>query len=449
MTPHDWLLRGRQIALGDSLEPAILSISGAKIVAIEPYDATCPVEMDCGDLIVMPGLVDTHVHFNEPGRTHWEGIESGTRAAAAGGVTTVIEMPLNSIPATLDAASLAAKRARLEGRTWVDIGFWGGLVPENVDHLDELLEAGVFGLKAFLVDSGVPEFGATDAETLHRALDPLQRHGVPLLVHAEHPAELRLPPSTPPDRYSTYLATRPASSELRAIEWMVAVAREHPLWIHIVHLAAPEALDVIGAAQASGARLTVETCPHYLSFGAEQIPDAATQFKCAPPIRDTSRRNALWQGLIDGRIDFIASDHSPCPPEDKLPGQGDFVRAWGGIAGIELSLPAVWTGARARGVAVSALVPWLCAKPAELAGLHHRKGRIAPGYDADLVVWDHEASCTVDAARLHQRHPITPYAGLELFGVVKTTVLRGSVVYRNGEFTDLPRGTLLERSSHD
>ena len=376
----------------------------------------------------MPGLVDTHVHVNEPGRTEWEGFATATAAAAAGGITTIVDMPLNSVPATTTVAALEAKR-RVAPIGGVDVAFWGGVVPANREELAGLAAAGVRGFKCFLAPSGVDEFAAVEVRDLRMALPVLAALDLPLLVHAEWPPSLRpVPASADPRVYRSWLDSRPPAAEVDAIAVLIALCREFGTRIHIVHLATEAALPLLRAARAEGLPITVETCPHYLTFAAEEIPDEATLFKCAPPIRGAATRDALWGALEDGDIDLIATDHSPCPPAMK--GDGDFLRAWGGIASLELSLPAVWTGASARGIGLERIVDWLSAAPARLAGVEDRKGSIAPGKDADLVVWNPDAEFVVDETALHQRHKRTPYAGRRLRGVVVETFARGQLVYR-------------------
>ena len=377
----------------------------------------------------MPALVDTHVHVNEPGRAEWEGFKTAAAAAAAGGIATIVDMPLNSVPATTGVAALEQKRAAARGAI-VNVEFWGGVVPGNAGELEALAAAGVRGFKCFLSPSGVDEFGHVGEADLREALPIVARLGLPLLVHAEWPGSLNaIDANADPRAYATWLASRPPRAEVDAIARLVDLCREFRAHIHVVHLAALEALPLLREARAEGLPITVETCPHYLTFSAEEIADAATLFKCAPPIRDRAHREALWQALEDGTIDLVATDHSPCPPSMK--GDGDFVRAWGGIASLELSLAAVWTAASPRGIALDRLAEWLCAAPARLAGLGARTGRIAEGMDADLVVWDPDALVDVDPDRLHQRHKCTPYAGRRLRGRVIETHVRGAVVYRD------------------
>jgi len=382
--------------------------------------------VDAGDNIVMPGLVDTHVHVNEPGRTNWEGFETGTRAAAAGGITTILDMPLNSVPATTTVKALEAKRAAARGKTAVNVEFIGGVVPGNTGELEGLRDTGVRAFKCFLSPSGVDEFPHVTARDLSKAFPVLARLGLPLMVHAEDPA--RLLPGASSSSYSDYLASRPVEAEHSAIELLVGLMSRSRTPVHIVHLSSATSLAIVRAAKARGLPLTVETCPHYLTFSAEEIPDGATEYKCAPPIRSGAEREALWQALIASEIDLVASDHSPCPPNMKRT-HGDFFSAWGGIASLQLSLSAVWTGARSRGVQPERLSHWMSAAPARLAGLGAKKGAIAEGYDADIVVWDPDARFVVDPTKLFHRHPVTPYAGRELFGVVRETYVGGRKVF--------------------
>ena len=424
---------------------------------------------DAGDLVVSPGLVDTHVHMNEPGRTDWEGFDTATRAAAAGGVTTVVDMPLNSVPATTTAAALEAKRTAARGQCHVDVAFWGGVVPGNAAHLDELVEAGVRGFKCFLVPSGVDEFPAVQESDLRTALPIIAARGVPLLVHAESPGLIN-PQSNPKSdirdpKYASYLATRPPEAEVEAIRMIARLAKEYGARGHIVHVASAEAADEVARAKADGIAITAETCPHYLTFAAEDVPDGATEFKCAPPIREARHRAALWNALTRGTLDLVATDHSPAPPALKCP--GDFMKAWGGIASLELSLAAVWSSSRevsrlksqgseslsAEGslrletsdlrVDLRSVAGWMSEGPAKLAGLHDRKGRVAAGYDADLVVWDPDVEWTVESSRLQQRHKVTPYAGRRLVGRAQTTFLRGTPVWRDGRLVAAGSGRLL------
>jgi allantoinase len=480
------VLRSARVVLPDGVRPASLHVSGGTITHVAGYDeAPSGAEAlhDVGDLVISPGIVDVHVHVNEPGRTDWEGFETATRAAAAGGVTTIVDMPLNSVPATTTVEALEAKRSAARGRCHVDVAFWGGVVPGNASALEALVDAGVRGFKCFLVSSGVDEFPPVRERDLREAMPILARRGVPLLVHAESPDVIarsrspegsrsnpcaRLQP-TVSDRssesveravYKNYVATRPPEAEVEAIRMMVRLAREFGTHVHIVHVAAAEAVDEIAQAQADGVGITAETCPHYLSFAAEEIPDGATEFKCAPPVREARHRDALWDALGRGTLALVASDHSPAPPALKCP--GDFMRAWGGVASLELSLAATWTGLAARpGHArddrdhlaptfapcnplppLARLATWMSAAPAALAHLH-RKGRIAVGCDADVVIWDPGQTRLVDPLALQQRHKLTPYAGRCLRGVVRATFLRGQPVWDDGRLTCPASGHLL------
>jgi allantoinase len=414
----------------DGVGPAAVHISGRTITAItswEEVDETAAI-VEAGDLLVMPGVIDTHVHCNEPGRTDWEGFETATAAAAAGGVTTILDMPLNSVPATTSRFGLEEKRRASEGKLHVHVGFIGGVVPGNVDELARMADGGVRAFKCFLVPSGVDEFPAMSEADLRKAWPILADLGLPLMVHAEHPKLLRPAPTEGSADYMTYLESRPPEAESAAIEWIVKLMKDFPVRVHIVHLSSASSLGMVNNARQRGLPISVETCPHYLSFSAEEIPDGATEYKCAPPIRDVSETEGLWNALVNGEIDLIASDHSPCPPEMKDT-NGDFFAAWGGIASLQLSLPAVWTGAQARGIGVEWVSRWMSHCTAILGGYDAHKGRLVAGYDADIVVWDPEASFTVDAERLFHRHKVTPYAGRELMGVVHQTYVCGRLAY--------------------
>jgi allantoinase len=444
------VVRGERVVRPDGMRSAAIHIDDGRIVRVSDGQArpTGVPTIDAGELVVLPGLVDTHVHINDPGRADWEGFDTATRAAAVGGVTTLVDMPLNSIPSTTTAEALRIKRAAALGRCAVDVGFWGGVVPGNSGELAALADAGVLGFKCFLSPSGVDEFEHVGEADLREAFPVLASLGLPLLAHAEWPPLLRDPlanggrQSPDPGAYSTWLRSRPPASEHAAITLLARLAREYGTWVHIVHLATGEALPEIAAARQSGVRLTVETCPHYLTFAAEDIPDRRPVFKCAPPIRERSEREALWDGLARGEIDLIASDHSPAPPALKQIEEGDFVRAWGGIASLQIALPAVWTAMTARGLPIERIAEWMSAAPGRLAGLEGRKGAIAVGCDADLVVFDPDASFVVDAKALYHRHPVTPYHGARLHGVVKTTILRGHVVFDKDEYPQ-PVGRLI------
>lgn len=414
------VLSSRRVVTVDGERPATIRVRGGKIVAVEPYDPR--LGEDLGSLALLPGLVDTHVHFNEPGRTEWEGFTTGTAAAAAGGVTLAVDMPLNSSPVTTTAAALATKRAAANGKLSIDVGFYGGLVPDNVSDIESLLDAGVLGIKAFLCHSGIDEFPAATEKELRAAMPLLAERGIPLLAHAEIASQA--PAMQDPRSYSQYMATRPPEFERTAIELLISLCRETRCPTHIVHLADAGSLPMLRQARAEGLPLTVETCPHYLHFASEQIFDGACQYKCAPPIRDEANREGLWEGLADGTIDFVASDHSPCPPADKRLDQGRFDLAWGGISSVQLSLPVLWTGASRRGFDLTQVVRWLSTSPAMLIG---GAAGIAVGTEANLVVFDPDATFKVDAQSLRHRHPITPYDGETLRGVVQRTYLRGEL----------------------
>jgi allantoinase len=453
MSTPDLIVRGQKVLTPEAKEPgpSAIHIQHGIITAISKFDevpAGVPI-FEAGESVIMPGIVDTHVHINDPGRTEWEGFSTATRAAAAGGITTLIEMPLNSIPATTSAAGLREKLAAAAGRLWVDVGFWGGVVPGNTPELEPLWDAGVFGFKSFLVPSGVEEFPHVAEADLRKALPELARLGAPLLVHAELPGPIGKAAAAVakdlPARYSTWLALRPPEAEDEAIALLVQLVREHKTRIHIVHLSASSALPILRQAKEQKTAITVETCPHYLAFAAEEIPDGATEYKCAPPIRERENREKLWTALDEGLIDLIVTDHSPCPPEMKRKDSGDFLGAWGGISSLQLSLPAVWTSARQRGYSVRHIAEWMSRGPARLAGLEKHKGAIAVGCDADLVIWNPDATFRVDAPLLHHRHKLTPYAGRELAGVVEATFLRGRKIYDRGEFHPAPTGQTLKR----
>jgi allantoinase len=400
----------------------------------------------------MAGIVDSHVHVNEPGRTEWEGFNTATLAAAAGGVTTLVDMPLNSIPATTSARALEAKMEAATESAHVDIGFWGGVIPGNAPELRGLADAGVLGFKCFLVPSGVDEFPGVKEADLRAALPVLTEIGLPLLVHAELPEAivratmaLHTNPSRTPEQYETYLASRPPESEVQAIDLMIRLCREFRTPMHIVHLSASEAIPRIIAAREDGLPLTVETCPHYLHFTAESIADRDTSCKCAPPIRGEANREKLWEALGDGVIDLIATDHSPCPPELKALDTGDFFAAWGGISSLQLGLSVVWRGARARGYSPERIAQWMSAAPAKLAGLDS-KGAIEVGRDADFVVWNPDAEYEVAPAMLRHRHKVTPYIGSRLSGVVEATYLRGQKIYDRTTAVPDAQGHLLTRA---
>ena len=418
-------------------------------ISAVPADA---VQHDIGRLALMPGLVDTHVHLNEPGRTEWEGFATGTRAAAAGGYTTVVDMPLNCLPETTNVAALQAKRTAAAGKCTVDWMPWGGAVDGNAADLLPLAAAGVPGFKCFLVYPGCEGFTSIDAANLEAALPIIAHTGLPLLVHAELQAPIDaamaiLPAAGDPAwrTYSTYLASRPDEAELAAIRLLIDLCRRYKFRLHIVHLATAQAGDMLRAAKHEGLPITVETCPHYLHLDAEQIADGATQFKCAPPLRGHANREGLWALLREGVIDLVATDHSPCPPEMKRAEDGRFNLAWGGIACLSMALPVMWTEAHRRGFALNDIVRWMAEGPAALAGVAAQVGALAPGNHANFVVFDPDANFTVTETMLHHRHRISPYLGEQLQGVVCETILRGETVFRDGTFPSAPIGHELQR----
>jgi allantoinase len=436
----------RRVVTSEGIQPAAILVEGEQIQAVVPMGQV-PLNYDVhdfGDSAILPGLVDSHVHINEPGRTEWEGFQFATRAAAAGGYTLLVDMPLNCLPATTTVAALEAKRAAEHGKCRVDWAAWGGVVHNNQADIEALAAAGVLGFKCFLIHPGIEGFTMVTEEDLRAALPHVARTGLPLLVHAE----LAGPVDTATQRlanadwksYATYLQSRPDDAELLAIRMMLSLCREYHFRLHIVHLSTSRALRELRAARKEGLAFSVETCPHYLCLAAEEIANGATLCKCAPPIRSRENREALWQGLKEGAIDLVATDHSPCPPDMKRLNEGNFKTAWGGISSLSLALPLMWTGAARRGFSLVDIVRWMAEGPARLAGCQERKGRIAAGYDADLVVFDPDTEFQVTEERLHYRHPVSPYLGETLRGVVKATYLRGRPVFAGGKFPGEPSG---------
>jgi allantoinase len=423
------VIRSRRVVLPDGVRPASIHIGNGLIERIGSHDDTHGVQpgsiRDVGDLVVMAGLVDTHVHVNEPGRTEWEGFATATRAAAAGGVTTLLDMPLNAIPATTTVAALIAKRASTRGQCMIDVGFIGGVVPGNAGNLASLRSAGVLAFKCFLAPSGVEEFPHVGESDLRIAFPVLASLGAVLMVHAEDPACLTGRPEGGDVGYAAYLASRPAAAEVAAIEMLVRLVERWPTPVHVVHLTSADGLAVVRDARRRGLPITAETCPHYLTFSADEVPAGATEYKCAPPIREGAHRDALWGGLADGSIGMVVFG------------------AWGGIASLQLGLPAVWTAGAGRGLDVDRIARLMCEAPAALVGLNRRKGRLAAGYDADIVVWDPESTLLVVSEGLQHRHPVTPYAGRTLHGVVRSTYSRGRLVHHDGVITGAPMGELL------
>lgn len=437
----------RRVVTPEGERPAAIIVDGGKIVEVAEIDrvpASAEIH-DFGGAAILPGLVDSHVHINEPGRTEWEGFETATRAAAAGGYTMLVDMPLNCIPSTSDVAALALKRAAAVGKCRVDWAAWGSVVADNQNHIEPLAAAGVRGFKCFLIDPGTAEFTMVTEHQLRAALPYLVRTGLPLLVHAElaSPVDRATAELTNADwrSYSTYLKSRPDEAELSAIRMLLALCGEFRFRLHIVHLVTHQALDILREARASGLPVTVETCPHYLHFAAEGIPDGSTLHKCAPPIRSRDNREQLWQALREGVIDMVVTDHSPCPPAMKQLESGDFKSAWGGIPSLSVALPVMWTEASARGFTLRDIARWMAEAPAKLAGCAAHKGKIAAGMDADFVVFDPDREFVVSPERLHYRHRVSAYMGQRLRGVVNATYLRGRIVYDEGRLSDGAFGT--------
>ncbi|MFC7840036.1 allantoinase AllB [Streptomyces sp. NPDC057382] len=445
MSDAELVLRSTRVVTPEGTRAASVAVTGGTITAVLPHDAPVPPAArleDLGDHVLLPGLVDTHVHVNDPGRTEWEGFWTATRAAAAGGITTLVDMPLNSLPPTTTVPHLRTKQQVAADKAHIDVGFWGGALPGNVKDLRPLHEAGVFGFKAFLSPSGVEEFPHLDREALSRAMAEIAAFGGLLIVHAEDPRLLATAPQQPGPRYADFLASRPRDAEGTAIAQLIREARALDARVHVLHLSSSDALPMIAEARAEGVRITVETCPHYLTLTAEEVPDGASEFKCCPPIREAANQDLLWQALADGTIDCVVTDHSPSTADLKT---DDFATAWGGISGLQLSLSAVWTEARRRGHGLEDVVRWMSARTSALVGLDDRKGAIAPGRDADFAVLAPDETFTVDPVALQHRNRVTAYAGRTLQGVVKATWLRGRKIMADGEFTE-PKGQLLTRT---
>ncbi|MFE2968327.1 allantoinase AllB [Streptomyces sp. NPDC059340] len=439
------MLRSTRVITPEGTRAATVAVAAGRITAVLAYDAEVPPGArleDFGDDVLLPGLVDTHVHVNDPGRTEWEGFWTATRAAAAGGITTLVDMPLNSLPPTTTVEHLRTKRDVARSKAHIDVGFWGGALPDNVKHLRPLHDAGVFGFKAFLSPSGVDEFPELDQEQLARSLAEIAAFDGLLIVHAEDPHHLAAAPQKGGRKYADFLASRPRDAEDTAIGNLIAQAERLHARVHVLHLSSSDALPLIAEAKRAGVRITVETCPHYLTLTAEEVPDGASEFKCCPPIREAANQDLLWQALADGTIDCVVTDHSPSTADLKT---DDFATAWGGISGLQLSLSAVWTEARKRGHSLDDVVRWMSTRTARLVGLDSRKGAIAVGLDADFAVLAPDETFTVDPAALQHRNRVTAYAGRTLSGVVKSTWLRGERIVADGEF-GAPGGELLTRT---
>ncbi|XP_055799902.1 allantoinase, mitochondrial [Salvelinus fontinalis] len=442
-------VRSSRVLCGTEIRPALIVIKEGKIHKILPESsgstgdtaAGCDV-LDVGDRLVMPGIVDCHVHVNEPGRTTWEGFWTATRAAAAGGVTTIVDMPLNSIPPTTTLDNFHEKMAAASGKCFVDTAFWGGVIPGNQLELLPMIQAGVAGFKCFLIHSGVEEFPHVTDEDLHMAMKQLQGTGSVLLFHAERDVPLPSEEADPKE-YSTFLKSRPDVMELEAIRTVTELCLKYQVHCHIVHLSSAQPLALIQAAKQAGAPLTVETTHHYLSLSAEHIPAGATQFKCCPPIRGVANQEQLWSALKAGQIDMVVSDHSPCTPDLKRLDSGDFTQAWGGISSLQFGLSLFWTSASKKGFTLPDVVRLLCQRTAQLCRLDNQKGSLVPGHDADLVIWDPEKEFEVKDASIHHKNKLTPYLGLTLLGEVSVTIVRGRVVYKQGSFSPTPLGKHL------
>ncbi len=449
ITSHNQLvLRSGRVVFPEGVRPADIIVRDGRIAAIETHGTESDKNVeDAGDLVIMAGLVDTHVHINEPGRTEWEGFETATRAAAAGGITTLIDMPLNSTPVTTTVSSLNVKLTSAAQKLSVDCGYYAGMIPENSTSLAPLLDAGVVGVKAFLVHSGIDDFPNATERDLRAAMSVIAKKNLPLLVHCELPDATAYPVLHTPNSYSEYLDSRPRRWEHDAIDLMIRLCKEYNCRTHIVHLASADEIPMLRQARKAGLPLTVETCPHYLFFTAEEIVDGDTRFKCAPPIREKENRERLWEGLKEGVIDFIVSDHSPCPPSMKCLESGDFQKAWGGISSLQFGLSIVWTEARQRGFCLQHVARWMSQRPAEFVDLGRTKGSIAAGGDADFVIWDPDASFKVEGGMIHHRHKVTPYEGRTLFGKVVSTYLRGRKIFDNGNFAKERTGQIILRNA--
>jgi allantoinase len=438
-------IRGKNICTPEGIREGYVSIQNGLITDFSPrLSASLSREaIDIGDALLMPGLVDPHVHLNEPGRTDWEGFATGTRSAAAGGITTLVDMPLNSSPVTTTAAAFDQKARAAAGQLQVDCGFWGGIIPGNEKEIEKLIQKGVPGFKAFLTHSGIDEFPNVTGQDLHKAMPIIARHNLPLLVHSEISTNIKKQPNADERSYQQYLSSRPKAWEDEAIALMIRLCEQYQCRVHIVHLSSANSIAQIKQAKEKGLPITVETAQHYLYFNAEEIPDAQTAFKCAPPIREKANNEQLWQALQEGIIDFVATDHSPAPPAMKEIASGNLMKAWGGIASLQLALPVLWTAARKRNIPVTDMARWLSTNPAKLPGLNRSKGKIARGYDADLVVWNPDKKFTVTEEHLHHKHKMTPYLNQELYGVVEKTWLAGQLIYDHGNFPALNKGKIV------
>lgn len=443
----DLAIKSNKVVTPNGIQPAIVLISDGIIWDIV---ASLNTGIDCqtielGDKILFPGVIDTHVHINEPGRTDWEGFDTATRSAIAGGITTLVDMPLNASPVTTSVSAFEEKLLSTKNKLHANCGFWGGVIPGNINEIEGLIKKGVLGFKAFLTHSGIDEFPNVTESDLRLVMPVIAKYNLPLLVHCELVSDKRESSNGDLRSYQNYLQSRPACWEDDAISLMIQLCQEYNCRVHIVHLSASSSINQIKKAKANGLKLTVETGQHYLYFNAEDISDGQTQYKCAPPIRERYNNELLWKALQEGIIDFVATDHSPAPPGLKQLRSGDFMKAWGGIASLQLALPVLWTIAKSNNASLNDLALWLCEKPALLAGLQNSKGKIAKGYDADLVVMDEEEKFIVTENIIQHKHKVTPYLNKELSGVVKQTYLAGVKVFDNGSFTQLNQGNIIIR----
>ncbi|GAA5143995.1 allantoinase AllB [Thalassotalea piscium] len=441
-------LKSKNVIIEDQIKPALIEVKGDFVHAIHAYNHSVDCQTkDFGDYVIMPGLVDSHVHINEPGRTEWEGFNTATQAAAAGGITALVDMPLNCIPVTTTKAAFQEKLDSVDDKLWVDCGFWGGVIPQNIDDLDDLLNAGVLGVKSFLIDSGIDEFPNVEAKDIRAAMPILSKHDVPYLIHAELDCG-GFNDVVINEKYNSFLASRPKKWENDAISLMVDLARESKdkgdnCKVHIVHLSSDEALDTIEQAKKEGLRFTAETCPHYLTIASESIPDGKTLFKCCPPIRENQNREHLWQAITDGRLNFIVSDHSPCTPELKHIDTGDIEKAWGGISALQFGISLIWTEAKQRGFNLVDISRLMSTETAKFAGLDSIKGEIKVGNHADFLVFDPNAEFVITNEMIKHRHNITPYAGRSVTGQVQHTFVRGHHVCQQDNFINTPIGRPL------
>lgn len=443
----DLVIYGNRILTPDGIKRAAVLIRDgliADILPVVPDGVRSPV-IDIHDSILMPGIIDPHIHINEPGRTDWEGFDTATRSAIAGGLTTLVDMPLNSSPVTTTVRAFEQKLAATNGQLHANCGFWGGVIPGNEQDIEPLIKKGVLGFKAFLVHSGIDDFPNVTENDLRKAMPLIAKHDLPLLVHCELITGNQQPIGSNSQSYQSYLASRPKKWEDDAIGLMIRLCSEYNCRVHIVHLSSADSIAQIREAKQKGLPLTVETAPHYLYFSAEEIPDAQTAYKCAPPIREKANNDKLWIALQQGIIDLIGTDHSPAPPDLKLIQSGDLMKAWGGIASLQLSLPVMWTAAKKRNIDITYIAKWMCENPARLAGVQQHKGAIAKGFDADLVVWNPDQSFKVTEQILHHRHKITPYVGDQLYGIVEQTWLKGAKVFDKGKFMQLNKGEIITR----